>query len=384
MAQTWPLRKWKLALLGAIDAVARPVAWLVGSRAPLPPVNGPANILVSELWQIGDVVLVTPFLRAVRECFPTARITLLGKPHADELLKGSGLVDDVIVLDVPWTRTSGKYNPGAYDWRLFVDTIGLLRRRKFDLAFDARMDLRSNILLALSGARRRVGFAYGGGDWLLTDAVAVDPGMNHKADDWLSLLQAVGCPRRSGVACSLTLSAGESDAAREFIFARFGAGPPPIALHPGASHAGKRWPLENFAHLARGLSVDGHRLLALEDPSGYGHALSGIAGVVSVRCSLREMMALISQCALLVCNDSGPMHVAAALGVPVVAMFERGEPRWFGPVGPAHTVLLGERGGVDVYADAIDEPPRKPVAVSRVRDAVEARLALRPSQSISN
>jgi ADP-heptose:LPS heptosyltransferase len=87
-------------------------------------------------------------------------------------------------------------------------------------------------------------------------------------------------------------------------------------------------------------------------------------------------MAQISCCDVLICNDSGPMHIADALGVPVVAIFEVGNPQWFGPSGARSRVVRGESAGTGLSAAPLDEPPRNPVAVSRVMDAVTEALRL--------
>lgn len=369
MAQTWPPKKWKRVLLAGVDSVARPVARrLYGEQRPRIPAS--PRILVVELWQIGDVVLSTPFLAGLRDCFPGSSITFLGKPHAERLLHASGLVDEVVVAELPWTRTERKYHPTDYDWGGLRDLVRRLRAREFDVAFDARMDIRSNLLVSLAGAKRRFGFRYGGADWLLTDAIPVDPAANHKTGDWARLLEAAGCQPTGVPRCILKTTDEERAAARVVLSNRFGAAARPIALHPGGSHAGKRWPLSRFDSLARDLVSAGYQVVTFQDPGGYGKELDGIAGVLSLCVGLREMMAIIEQCATVVCNDSGPMHVAAALGIPTVAIFERGEPRWFGPLGDEHIVIAGEKAGIDVSAAPLDRPPANPVPVSRVKAAV--------------
>lgn len=373
MAQTWPPTRLKRFALRAIDLAATPIA--AGMRRESPAkIPAAPRILVVELWQIGDVVLSTPFLAALRDCFPDSKITLLGKPHAERLLHASGLVDDVVVAELPWTRTARKYHPADYDWHGLAELLRQLRAQRFDVAFDARMDIRSNILVSLAGAKRRFGFRYGGGAWLLTDAIPIDPPANHKVGDWLSLAKAAGCKTPQRPRCLLVTTESERTAARTMVASHFGHVRQPVALHPGGSHAGKRWPLGHFMTLARELIDAGYAVLALRGPDGYGEELDDVAGVVSFRPGLREMMAIIEQCATLVCNDSGPMHIAAALGVPTVAIFERGEPKWFGPVGEGHIVFAGERAGVDVSAAPIDEPPSNPVPVHRVKEAVLSQL----------
>ncbi len=377
MAQTWPPKKWKVVLLRGIDTLGRSLAH--AARA-VRAVDGsdrggePRSILVVELWQIGDVVLTTPFLRALRECFPRAHISLLGKPHAAELLAESGLVDDVIVAEMPWASQRNKYSPRSYVAKKLRALVLDLRARRFDVSFDARMDIRSNVLVALSGARRRIGFRHGGGDWLLTDAVRIDPAANHKMADWLALLPALGCTPPRDPVCSLKTTEAENAEARRVLSDAVRNADRVVAMHPGGSHAGKRWPVDSFAALAKEMVGRGYGVIAFVDPHGYGAELGSIAGVTTHSPSLRGLMAILQQCAVLVCNDSGPMHIAAALGVPTVAIFERGEPRWFGPVGDRHTVVRGELAGVAVSAAPHWKPPVNPVPVATVLEAVLGQL----------
>ena len=358
-------------LLGAVDLVGRPLARALARRPPHGGNIEVHRILVVELWQLGDVVMVTPFLRALRECFPAAHVTLLAKSHARELLEGSGLVDEVLAGELPWTRARRKYHPADYDWRVLRELVHTLRARRFDIAFDARMDIRNNVLLALTRATHRVGFQYGGGDWLLTQAVPVTTHDEHRVDDWLRLLPTVRCDLRADRRALLRTTHEERAAAGDLLARHFGdVSRPIVAVHPGGSYPGKRWPLDHFLSLSRELITEGARVVAFEDESGYGRELAEVPGLVVLRLRLREMMAILERCGTLVCNDSGPMHIAAALGVRTVAIFERGEPKWFGPVGEGHIVIEGERAGVDRWAEPASPPPSNPVPLATVKRAV--------------
>ncbi len=95
-------------------------------------------------------------------------------------------------------------------------------------------------------------------------------------------------------------------------------------------------------------SQHGVSVLAFSDPEGYGAELGEIAGVTIARVELRQMMALVERCRLLVCNDSGPMHVAGAMGIPVVALFGSGVAPWFSPLGDGHQLLAADSAHADV------------------------------------
>ncbi|MEO8577941.1 MAG: glycosyltransferase family 9 protein, partial [Gemmatimonadales bacterium] len=179
----------KKLVFHAIDVIGAPLRPLLSPRPPKD--LSPRNVLVLEPWHIGDVVLATAFLDALRVALPEARITLLGKAHAEELLRNSGLADEVIVFDLPWTAKDGKYKPGRYDRDALRALVARLRAAEFDITIDARMDLRSNLLTWMSKAPMRVGFAYGGGNFLLTHAVPASPDVAHKVDDWMALMDPV-------------------------------------------------------------------------------------------------------------------------------------------------------------------------------------------------
>lgn len=347
MAQTWPVTRSKRAAIAIVDALGRAATPLLRriwpprseNRAPV------RRILVIELWLLGDVVLVTPLLQSLRDRFPGAEISLLAKLHAEELLRHSGLVDEFITFDFPWTATSGKYRPSRYDRRAITELIGNLRRKDFDLTIDSRMDLRSNIVTFTTGAPRRIGYDFGGGGYLLTDALAAAPDDNHKVHDWLMLAEALdgdasGKPRTGvdrGRAYKPRLCVTEeerADALRVLRNLGVEEGDWIVGVHPGASRPRGRWPLENFAWVADCLSSrHSTKALVFVDPQGYGETVRLISHAIFIRTSLREMMAALTHCDLVICNDSGPMHIADALGVPVVGVFTTGNPVWHGPFG---------------------------------------------------
>jgi len=332
---------------------------------------------VVELWNIGDVVLTIPFLAQLRAIVSDAEITLLARPYAAEILAGSGLVDRFIEADLTWKTEGHSFNPFNYDWAELLRVVPALRERKFDLAFQCRPHAREYALLALSGARRRVGYAKPGWGRILTDAIAFADSDLQKKDAWLRLLEPFGGPREVEIP-ALWVSRDEQLWATEFLRAN-GADPSNllVAIHPGASVAEKRWPIERFADVARDLGARANvDVLAFVDPEGYGSAIADVDDVIPARVELRQMIALLSTCDLLVCNDSGPMHIAGALGVPTVAIFGSGINRQFAPLGDQHELVtagLGagparDRAAAGPYDDVSDVP------TSRVLEAVERGL----------
>ena len=130
MAETWRITPGKRAALATADLIARPFA-----RLFIPPPKrleeGIWKILVVEIWNIGDVVIATTALQALRARYPDAWIVFLGKPHAEEILRGSGLVDEVITFDFPWTAETDKYKRSRYDKRAMKSLFRRLREERW-------------------------------------------------------------------------------------------------------------------------------------------------------------------------------------------------------------------------------------------------------------
>jgi ADP-heptose:LPS heptosyltransferase len=381
VAQTWPISRKRLAALRLVDFIGRAAAAPFRRSGGHSSSTPPARILVIEPWNVGDVVIATSMLAALRSKYPSARISLLAKPHAKELLQESPLVDEIISFDLSWTARHNKYPLDLRNLRRVMALVRRLRAERFDATVDSRMDIRSNLIAAVTGACHRIGYDIGGGGWLLTKTLPSDRGAFHKIDDWLALLDLLpgessdlrGRPRPV-----LTLTSMEREQARARLKALGVIGVPVIAYHPGGSHLGKRWPVVQFKQLISELkeSVGGSHVVFLGP--NENHIDSFGSDAVVIRPSLRELMGLLTSCDVLVCNDSGPMHVADALGVPVVAIFEVGNPQWFGPSGERAVVVLGERAGTGLSAAPLDVPPAEPVSVTCVADVVRRTLRAQP------
>lgn len=323
----------------AVEALALPL-WLARRLRPASPVREVRSILVVEIWGIGDVVLATGALAALRRRYPSARIVLLAKPHAAPLIDGRGLADEVIGFEFPWTRPAGKYRVASYLAPSLRALIRRLRAERFDLSLDARMDVRSNLLTYVVGARRRIGLAHGGGTLLLTDRVPAGDVDAHRTEDWAALARrADAAPDDDSPV--LPLRTEERLAADERLAALGVArGEPVIAVHAGGSSPVKRWAPERFAAVAAELAARrGARVVWLENPGDGVRGPAPRPSDVVLHAPLGELPALLARAELLLCNDSGPMHVAAAVGTPVLALFGPARREWFAPQGPAHRVV---------------------------------------------
>jgi heptosyltransferase-2 len=301
------------------------------------------KILVLEVGNLGDIVGILPFLKNLRMSYPEARISLLANPSMFPLLENLALVDELIPSRFPWAVHFSqwkRYNPFSAMWAGLARTVLHLRQQGFDMALSGRGDLRDNFILWLTGIRRRVGYGFLGGGFLLTERVTPDLTRVHRADCWLHLLEHLGKPvldRRP----HLELQRDEQEFAEKFL-AESGVGPGDvvIGIHPGARIRARQWGAENFHAVGEALAEKfGVKILWFQDPS-ESKAADRNGDFIPAALPLRQFMAVLACCKMLVCNDSGPMHIASALGVPVVAVFGPTEPAWFGPLGERNKIVI--------------------------------------------
>jgi lipopolysaccharide heptosyltransferase II len=286
------------------------------------------KILVRVNNWIGDVVMISPAMRAVRKAFPRAEISLLAKTWVLEALQGSPYYDHLIEYD-----RDGDHASWVGRWKL----IERLRKERFDLALLFQKAFEAAVFARIACIPRRVGFQSDWRGWLLTDPLPLPMG-GHHVDHFLKIVEALGADTTDR-RLSYHLTPQARDAAIRFL-RRHGIlqGRLRIALHPGASKPPRAWHAERFGEVAAALAQG---FGAIPIFFGTGHdlqAIERIRSLVGGTCvfppegqSLQEMAALLEHCHLLVCNDSGPMHIAAALRVPVVSIFGPGTPSRTGP-----------------------------------------------------
>ena len=369
-------------MLAALDFIAR-VTPIVPRASPEKPIGKDAirRILVIEPKNIGDVVLTLPFLAQIKALCPDAEITFLANPFARQLFAGTDFVDEFIDTNLGWSERATRYNPLAYNWKELLRLRRELPLQGYDLAFKCCMHIREHIVIGLSGARRRIAYAFGLGDSVLTDRVPVRDPNRHKVADWLELAAQVAPPVHAA-SPRLVVSQSEREWAAAYLSSRGIASTSTlVGVHPGASVPAKQWPLNRFHEVARTLTQRKDiRVLAFVDPAGYGASLGEIEGVVAAQVSLRQLMALIERCRLLVCNDSGPMHIAGALGVPTVAIFGTGINLWFAPLGEGHRLLTLENAqSAEASATGTIKPyDLTDIPTTRVLDAVSDALGDQP------
>jgi ADP-heptose:LPS heptosyltransferase len=300
------------------------------------------SILIIELWGIGDVVLASGVLRVLKNNFPDSKIALLAKKHAKDILANNKTVDEFIIFDFPWTKFRGKYYFWKWDWIGLFKLIRLLRAERFDLILDARGDVRNNLLAFLIGAKRRVGYNWTGGGFFLTDVVKANRNKLHRVDAWATLLRYLGL-KDSDLKPIVNLLPEEKEWADVFLESNgIDRNKPLVGIHPGARIKTRCWPLERFVKIAGYLRQKDIQTAFFIEPGGYGENVSLPEGCLKVKVDLRKYMAVVKKLDFLVCNDGGAMHIATAVGTPVVAIFGPTEQEWFGPYGDNNVVVIRE------------------------------------------
>lgn len=272
---------------------------------------------------IGDAVMATPALRAIRTTYPGARITAIARPVIGGVLEGLDLVDDQIVADKGW------HGQGLNGWALVRE----LRRRRFELGVLFPNSLRTAWLARVGGMRRRIGMNRDGRGWLLTTALTPTSRTtpNPVIDEYARIAIAAGA-EHCGRKMELATTENDRQRWRQYCSGQSGLRPDAlVCLNPGGAFgAAKHWPTESFAALARRIAQRGNEsVVVLCGPAEREQAAAicrqadhpQVFGLHSTAPSVGLTKAAIEHARLLVSTDSGPRHFAAPFGVPVITLF---------------------------------------------------------------
>jgi lipopolysaccharide heptosyltransferase II len=289
------------------------------------PWSGVRNLLCVRLDSLGDVLMPTPAMRALRETLG-CRITLLTSPASSALAGLLPEVDDLMVFSAPWMKPAARQSDRA--------VLKEVRRRRFDAAVVFTVYSQSPLPAAyfcyLAGIPRRLAHCRENPYHLLSDWVPdPEPGLaRHEVRRQLDLAAAVGCR-----ASDERLSFHVPDAARRVI-AAMNLKRPLVVVHPGASAASRRYPPESYARAVELISREMGCEAVFTGESGEAGLIEGIRARMSARShslagrlGLAELGALIAEADVLVCNNTGPAHMAAAIGTPVVDLYALTNPQ---------------------------------------------------------
>lgn len=336
-------------LVGAADLALAPWAAINSWRQPVADdETPPKRVLLFRLERIGDLLMTFGAIDAVRTRLPEAELHLVVGGWNAPLAHCMGAINAVETLDVPWLS---RERPGS-TLRATATQSAAWRRRGYDLAINFEPDIRSNALLAASGARRRIGYASGGGGGFLTDALDYDRTIHSAANAQRLVDLTLPAERYTSAAAAsnpmafLIPSAARATAER-LLAAHDGRGPL-IGVNPGAGRLVKEWPPERFATVAAALAADDRAMIVLlggeadrRQAEIVRRALSPDVPLIDLvgHAPLVDLAAVIARLSLLITGDTGPAHLAATVETPVVTIFGPTDPNRYRPM-TAHAVVV--------------------------------------------
>jgi heptosyltransferase-1 len=304
------------------------------------------NILIAKPSSLGDIVLALPALRALRLSFPEAKISWLIRPEFAELIENHPYLNEIITFD---RKLLGKawFHPGAFG--ALMSLIRKLRRYEFDVIFDFQGLFRTASLAWLSGCKIRFGMANARefATFFYTNKVPQNAECIHMVDYYLKIIQAAGASD-FGVDFVFPQNPTAKDSVSRLL-ASHGIEDNYAVLISGSAHRDKCWPPERFAQVAEKISSQYHLSIVATGSASEAAIVEKIrqntaVPIVSLagQTSLGELVALLKGARLVVSNDTGPGHIAAALGVPLVLMFGRANPIRLEPYGRKQCVVAIE------------------------------------------
>ncbi len=292
------------------------------------------RIFIRSTNWIGDAVLTTPAMGRVRAAFPHAEIVVAANPMVAELLRYHPDCDRLLVYD----KRGVHHGLGG-----LLRFCGEIRKERFDLAILFQNAIEAAIMTTLAGIPQRAGYTTDCRGFLLTHRVRGWRRARrfHHTDYYLNMLAGLGLQGGSG-RLQLRCSEEELAWAKERL-----PDDTWVAINPGATYgSAKRWFPERFAVVADSIAEEfSLRILIVGGPNEGSIAEEVTANMrkqplnLAGKTSVRQLMALLSQCRLLVTNDSGPMHVAAAFGVPIVAIFGSTDHTTTSPLAPSCRIV---------------------------------------------
>lgn len=298
------------------------------------------RILVIRYRFIGDTILTVPFLRNLRQAYPSALIDVLVGPQSGQVLAGCPYVDNLIEFD---TTRFHKYDSASAPPKHFLSYAWQLHKTSYDTAFVLKRSLSSALLSTLIGAKNRIGYSMPGRDFLLTKTAPWRTDI-HEVESTLGVLRCVNIPINSS-----HLEAWISDeemAGLDKLVPELGTASNHFLVHAAAAHPDKLYPLGSWAKVIR----------AVHERTGLTPVFTGaapdrtlydeLAKLSQIKCmnfagqlSIRLSMALYKRMQLAICVDSGPAHMSAAVGTPTIAIFGPTDPIRWRPFGDSHDAI---------------------------------------------
>ncbi len=307
-----------IRLFSLLDACGWAIARLFGPPSPR---RTPRRILLVNLAHIGDVLMTTPAIAAIRAAHRDAHLAMLAGPWSAAVLENNPHLDEILVTRASWwdrDRGSPWCIPGE-----FLEFVEVLRSGRFDAVVNFKSFFQENLAAALAGIPSRIGYGIYGGGFLHTSCVDF-PWDAHTVEEHLALAALLGGSAAHPVV-EVFPSREDERVVEDWL------GNPPralVAMHLGAGAPAKRWPVEGFAAVARLVRerLESDIVLVGGVPDApWGEEFRRRVGFPVLdgvgRFGIRQTAALLTRCRAFVGNDSGPAHLAAAVGCPAVVVF---------------------------------------------------------------
>ena len=281
------------------------------------------KILVINLMHIGDLLLVTPVLKTLRTNYPKAHIALLADAKLRDLVKDNKHIDELIEID------KKGYHNNLLNYFKF---IGAIRKKKFDIAINLHANERASFIAALSGAKKVVGYTTVGAGLFFDKVMKNTKAIKHQIHSHFDVLkEAVGVSEIDDGGLEMWLTKDAIASANKLWQANYDKDTFVVGFNIGASWETKRWCDEYYAIVADKLLDQGYGVaffggsmdeaLVEKTINQMKHKSHDKLKIFTGKLSLQELGAMIKRCSVFLTNDSGPMHIAVALDVPVVTMF---------------------------------------------------------------
>jgi len=370
-----------MQLIKVEDVLRRVRGILVAGRRS--PVAGQREdfkrILIVRTDRIGDVVLSTPVIKAIRDAYPNAYIAMMVSPYAKDIVEGNPYLDGVIIYDKDSKHKS---------WHRTIKFAHNLKKKRFDLAIILHPTNRVHLVTFLAGIHKRVGYDRKLG-FLLTDRIKhiKQLGEKHELEYNLDLIRYLGIePEEKNTFMPIRPI---SEKQVEELLQQKGIieSDKILAIHPGASCPSKIWPNDRFAEVAdRLIDRYGFKVLFVAAAADLAlaqrvvkqmhHPALNLTGKISVS----QLASVLKRCQLFISNDSGPVHIASAIGIPVISIFGRNQkglsPQRWGPLGVKDKILHKEVGCIECLAHNCEKEFAclKAITVDDVLNAADSLL----------
>lgn len=298
------------------------------------------SILVVDFTLIGDLIMLIPFLKILRENAPYAKLFLCCNPFGQDVLEEQGMVDGFYLVDgLHGLNTIGSMIKNI---RVFREKIKEINQRSFDVIIEPRGDLRYIFFMHFLKGKRKISYNYTGGEEFLTDVVIPDSRVAHLVEDKLVLLRKIGCCFGDEAAIPKLCLSEEGKIYNDKFLEKHGIAKDKIiiGIHPGSSWESKRW--KKYGALVRKIHMaypSGIFLIFLakgeekcaEDVVCAAKEIGAEYLLVSE--NLRNYICIVADCSITICNDSSAAHIAAAYGHHVTVIYGPFSPECARPMG---------------------------------------------------